>query len=44
MEDSSFREVWRTTNMLLEIKRQAREEELCENPWRSLNVNEKTTA
>jgi hypothetical protein len=27
MQDSNFRQVWRVTNLLLKIKRQAREEE-----------------
>ncbi|MGA2987440.1 MAG: hypothetical protein ABSG32_26895 [Terriglobia bacterium] len=35
MEDSSFRQVWRTTNLLLKIKRQAREEEDREAPPRT---------
>jgi hypothetical protein len=32
MQDSSFREVWRVTNLLLKVKRQAREEEVWESP------------
>jgi hypothetical protein len=32
MQDSSFREVWRVTNLLLKVKRQAREEEAWESP------------
>jgi hypothetical protein len=43
MQDSNFRQVWRVTNLLLKIKRQAREEEAWESPSRSLNVNENTT-
>jgi hypothetical protein len=31
MEDASFRQIWRTTNLLLKIKRQAQEQENCEN-------------
>jgi hypothetical protein len=42
LQDSNFRQVWRVTNLLLKIKRQAREEEAWENPSRSLNVNENT--
>jgi hypothetical protein len=44
MQDSNFRQVWRVTNLLLKIKRQAREEETRKNPSRTLNVNEKTAA
>ncbi len=44
MQDSNFREIWRMTNLLLKIKRQAREEDALENPSRSLNVNEKSAA
>ena len=44
MQDSNFRQVWRVTNLLLKIKRQAREEEAWENPARSLNVNENTAS
>jgi hypothetical protein len=42
MQDSNFRQVWRVTNLLLKIKREAREEEVLEKPSRSLNVNENT--
>jgi len=42
MEDFNFRQVWRVTNLLLKIKRQAREEEGWEMRQRSLNVDEKT--
>ena len=42
MQDSNFRQGWRVTNLLLKIKRQAREEEALEKPSRSLNVNENT--
>jgi hypothetical protein len=44
MQDSNFRQVWRVTNLLLKIKRQAREEEASERPSRSLNVNENTAS
>jgi len=42
MQDSNFRQVWRVTNLLLKIKREAGEEEALEKPSRSLNVNENT--
>jgi hypothetical protein len=42
MQDSSFREVWRVTNLLLKVKRQAREEESLKSPSGSLNVYENT--
>ena len=42
VQDSNFRQVWRVTNLLLKIKRQAREEEALEKPSRSLNVDENT--
>ena len=44
MQDSNFRQGWRVTNLLLKIKRQAREEEALEKPSRSLNVNENTAS
>jgi hypothetical protein len=44
MEESSFRQIWRITNLLLKIKRQAQEEESCKPFRRSLNVNENTAA
>jgi len=42
-QDSNFREGRWITSLLLEIKRQTREEETRGNPSRSLNVDEKTT-
>jgi hypothetical protein len=42
MGDSSFRQVWRVTNLLLDIKRQTREEEILGNPARGQNVYENT--
>jgi hypothetical protein len=42
MQDSNFREVWRVSNLLLKVKRQAREEGSRESPSRSWNVGEKT--
>jgi hypothetical protein len=42
MEDSSFRQVWRTTNMLLKLKRQAPGQEICEKSQASGDVNDKT--
>jgi hypothetical protein len=42
MQDSNFREVWRVTNLLLKVKRQAREEGSRESPSRSWNVDEST--
>jgi len=44
MEESSFRQIWRITNLLLKIKHQAREKESCGNPARCQNVHEKTAA
>jgi hypothetical protein len=44
MQDSNFREIWRMTNLLLKVKRQAREEETLEDPARSLNVDENSAA
>ena len=44
MEDSSFRQVWRITNLLLKIKRQARESEREENSAQPLKVHENTIA
>jgi len=41
-EDSSFRQVCRVTNRLLEIKRQTREEEILGNPAGGQNVYENT--
>jgi hypothetical protein len=41
MEDSSFYQVWRLISLLMRrMKRQAPDEEACENPSRTLNVNE----
>jgi hypothetical protein len=42
MQDSNFREVWRVSNLLLKVKRQAREEGSRESPSRSWNVVERT--
>jgi hypothetical protein len=42
MEDSSFRQVWRTTNMLLKLKRQAPGQEICEKSPASGYVLDKT--
>jgi hypothetical protein len=42
MQDSSFREVWRVTNLLLKVKRQAREEISLKSRPGSLNVHENT--
>jgi hypothetical protein len=44
MEESSFRQIWRITNLLLKIKRQGREAESWENPARGQNVHENTAA
>jgi hypothetical protein len=41
MEDSSFRQVWRTTNMLLKLKRQAPRQEICEKNQASGDVHDK---
>jgi len=40
MEESSFRQIWRITNLLLKLKRQAREEEYRETPARTGNATE----
>ncbi len=40
MEESSFRQIWRITNLLLKLKRQAREEGYGETPARTGNVTE----
>ncbi len=40
MEESSFRQIWRITNLLLKIKRRAREEESREIPARTRDVYE----
>ena len=40
MEESSFRQIWRITNLLLKLKRQAREEGYRETPARTGNVTE----
>jgi len=42
MEESSFRQIWRITNLLLKIERQAREKETAKHPARSQNVHENT--
>jgi len=42
MEDSSFLQVWRVTNLSLKNKSQAREEEILEMPPRTREVYEKT--
>jgi hypothetical protein len=44
MGESSFRQIWRITNLLLKIKRQGREAESWENPARGQNVHENTAA
>jgi hypothetical protein len=44
MEESSFRQIWRITTLLLKIKREARDEESREMPPRSKYVHERTTA
>jgi hypothetical protein len=41
MEESSFRQIWRITNLLLKIKRQAREEESREIAPRTRDVYER---
>ncbi len=41
MEESSFRQIWRITNLLLKLKRQAREEGYRETPGLTGNVTEK---
>jgi hypothetical protein len=40
MEESSFRQIWRITNLLLKLKRQAREEGYRETPALTGNVTE----
>ncbi len=40
MEESSFRQIWRITNLLLKLKRQAGEEGYRETPARTGNVTE----
>ena len=42
MEESSFRQIWRITNLLLKLKRQAREEGSGEMPVRTWNTTENT--
>jgi hypothetical protein len=42
MEESSFRQIWRITNLLLKMKRQAREAGSWGNPARTQNVHENT--
>jgi hypothetical protein len=42
IRDSSIRQVWRVTIMLLKLKPQAREENACESASRSLNIDENT--
>ncbi len=44
MEESSFRQIWRITNLLLKIKRQASEENPPQCPPKSGNVDENTAA
>jgi hypothetical protein len=44
MEESSFRQIWRITNLLLKLKRQAREERPEDIPSRTWNVDEKAAA
>jgi hypothetical protein len=44
MEESSFRQIWRITNLLLKLKRQAREEGYREMVPRTGNIDEKTAA
>jgi hypothetical protein len=40
MQDSNFRQMWRVTNLLLKVKRQAQEEEAWESASGTLNVHE----
>jgi hypothetical protein len=40
MEESSFRQIWRITNLLLKLKRQAREEGYRETPALTGNITE----
>ena len=40
MEESSFRQIWRITNLLLKLKRQGREESYREIPVLTGNVTE----
>jgi hypothetical protein len=42
MEDSNFRQVLRTTNMLLKLKRQAPGQEICEKSPASGDVHDNT--
>jgi len=44
MEESSFRQIWRITNLLLKINSHAREAETLRNSAWSQNVHEKTAA
>jgi len=44
MEESSFRQIWRITNLLLKLKRQTREEGSEEILPRTWNVDEKAAA
>jgi len=41
MEESSFRQIWRITNLLLKINRQAREKGSGEIPRRTRDVYER---
>jgi hypothetical protein len=41
-EESNFRQIWRITNLLLKIERQALEKEIRKHPARSQNVHENT--
>jgi len=44
MEESSFRQIWRITSLLLKIRSQAREADLQGNPTRGQNVHENKAA
>ena len=44
MEESSFRQIWRITNLLLRIERQARETGPGESPTKGQNVHENKAA
>jgi hypothetical protein len=42
MEDSSFDQIWRTTNMLMKLKRQVPGQEICDESQASGDVHDKT--